>query len=94
MNTVLSGLVGTTTLIYLDDIIIWGVSLEIHNQRLIEVFGRLRVQSLKLEPDKCEFLWKDIYFLGYKITADGVIHGRERGCVYKKITQCRLTRES
>lgn len=72
MNTVLSGLVGTRTLIYLDDIIIWGVTLEEHNQRLIEVFDCLRVQSLKLEPDKCKFLRKDIYFLGYKITADGV----------------------
>ena len=72
MNTVLSGLVGTKTLIYLDDIVIWGVTLEEHNQRLIEVFDRLRIQSLKLEPDKCEFLRKEVYFLGYKITADGV----------------------
>ena len=72
MNTVLSGLVGTKTLIYLDDIVMWGVTLEEPNQRLIEVFDRFRVQSLILEPDKCEFLRKEIYFLVYKITADGV----------------------
>ena len=36
------------------------------------MFDRLRVQSLKLEPEKCEFLRKEIYFLGYKITADEV----------------------
>ena len=33
MNTVLSGLVGTKALIYLDDIVIWGATLEEHNQR-------------------------------------------------------------
>jgi hypothetical protein len=65
MNTVLSGLVGTKALIYLDDIVIWGAALEEHNQRLVEVFDRLRAQSLKLEPDKCEFLRKEVYFLGY-----------------------------
>lgn len=72
MNTVLSGLVGTKALIYLDDIVIWGVTLQEHNQRLVEVFDRLRVHSLKLEPDKCEFLRKEVYFLGYKVTPDGV----------------------
>ena len=36
------------------------------------MFDRLRVQSLKLEPEKCEFLRKEFYFLGHKITADGV----------------------
>jgi hypothetical protein len=72
MNTVLSGLVGTKALIYLDDIEVWGATLEEHNQRLVEVFDRLRAQSPKLEPDKCEFLRKDFYFLGYKVTADEV----------------------
>jgi hypothetical protein len=72
MNSVLSGLVGNKALIYLDDIVIWGVTLEEHNQKLVEVFDRLRVHALKLEPNKCEFLRKEVYFLGYKVTADGV----------------------
>ena len=72
MNTVLSGLVGTKVLLYLDDLVVWGTTLEEHNQKLVEVFDRLRVQSLKLEPDKCEFLRKEVYFLGYKVTANGV----------------------
>jgi hypothetical protein len=72
MNTVLSGLVGTKALIYLDDAVIWGATLEEHSQRLVEVLDRLRVHSLKLEPDKCEFLRKEVYFLGYKVTPDGV----------------------
>jgi hypothetical protein len=58
MNSVLSGQVATKALIYLDDIVIWGATLEENNQRLVEVFDRLRVHSLKLETDKCEFLRK------------------------------------
>jgi hypothetical protein len=33
MNSVLSGLVGTKALIYLDDTVIWGATVEEHNQR-------------------------------------------------------------
>jgi len=36
----LSGLVGTKALIYLDDILIWGATIEEHNRRLVEVFDR------------------------------------------------------
>jgi hypothetical protein len=43
--------------------------------RLVEVFDRLRIQSLKLEPDKCEFIKKEVYFFEYKLTADGVAMG-------------------
>ena len=51
MNNVLSGLVGSKALIYLDDTVIWGAMLQEENQRLVDVFDCLRVQSLKLEPD-------------------------------------------
>lgn len=37
---------------------------------MIEVYDRLWVQSLKLEPDNCEFLRKEVYFLGYKVTTE------------------------
>jgi hypothetical protein len=39
MHTVLSGLVGTKALTYLDDTVIWGANLDEHNQRLVEVLG-------------------------------------------------------
>lgn len=42
MTNVLCGLVGSKALIYLDDIVIWGTTLEEHNERLIEVFDRLK----------------------------------------------------
>jgi hypothetical protein len=72
MNSVLCGLVGTKALTYFDDIVIWGATLEEHNETLVEVFDRLRVHALKLEPDNCEFPRREMHFLGYKVTADDV----------------------
>jgi len=57
--------------------------LEEHNQRLVEVFDHLRVQSLKLDPDKCEFLRKEVYFLGYKVMADGVVMDERKKATVK-----------
>jgi len=37
MNSVLTGMQGLKCLVYLDDIVIYGVSLEDHNKRLEEV---------------------------------------------------------
>jgi hypothetical protein len=65
MTNILSGLIGTKTLIYLDAIVIWGATLQEHN-------ARLRVHSLRLQPDKCEFLGKEVCYLGHKITPEGI----------------------
>ena len=36
------------------------------------MFRRFRKYNLKLQPDKCEFLRKEITFLGHKISERGV----------------------
>jgi hypothetical protein len=59
-------------LVYLDDIVIFGETLQVHNEKLREVLGRMRKHNLKLQPDKCEFLRKEVAFLGHVITKDGV----------------------
>jgi len=56
MTTVLSGIQGIKCLVYLDDGVVFGENLSTHNERLQEVFGRMRQHNLKLQPDKCEFL--------------------------------------
>ena len=72
MNTVLSGLTGTRCFVFLDDIILYANSLAEHDAKLRTVFGRLRKYSLKLQPDKCEFLRKEVSYLGHVISEDGV----------------------
>jgi len=71
MNSVLSGLTGTRCFVYLDDIVIYARLLADHNTKLQEVLDRLRMHKLKLQPDKCEFLRKEVNYLGHQITEAG-----------------------
>jgi hypothetical protein len=68
MKNVLSGLTGTRCFVFLDDIVIYANSLVDHDRKLRDVFRRLRKYNLKLQPDKCEFLQKEVTFLGHKIS--------------------------
>jgi len=46
--------------------------LEDHNKRLKEVLQRLRKTNLKLQPDKCKFLRKEVIYLGHIISENGI----------------------
>jgi hypothetical protein len=72
MNRVLNGINGSRAFVYLDDIIVIGATLEEHTTRLREVFERLRQYNLQLQPPKCEFLRKEVNYLGHVITEKGV----------------------
>lgn len=72
MNTVLVGLNGLKAFVYLDDIIIYAKDLTDHSQKLKDIFDRLRKYNLKLQPTKCEFLRKEVIYLGHLITDEGV----------------------
>lgn len=72
INTVLAGFKGNRCFIYLDDVVVHGDTLETHNFRLKEVFQRLFSYNLKLQPDKCEFLRKEVMYLSYLISEYGV----------------------
>ena len=45
---------------------------EDHLVRLRAVFERFREHGLKLKPSKCHFLWKEITFLGHKVSEEGM----------------------
>lgn len=65
MNIALSGLQRIKCLVYLDDIVVHGETLEEHNERLEKVFDRLRENNLKVKLSKCQFLRPEILFLGH-----------------------------
>jgi hypothetical protein len=71
MNSVLSGLTGTHCFVYLNNIVVYAKSLTDHDTKLREVLDRLRTYRLKLQPDKCEFLRKEVNYLGHQITETG-----------------------
>jgi hypothetical protein len=53
-------------------IITFDETLQEHNNSLQEVFKKLREYNLQLEPDKCEFLKRELQYLGHIVTADGI----------------------
>jgi len=68
----LTGIQRLKCFVYLNDIVIYGPNLKEHNKILIQVLDRLREHNLKLQPDKCEFLRKEMIYLGHIITKDGI----------------------
>lgn len=73
MNTVLSGLQGVKCFVYMDDIVIYACNLTDHHSKVSEVFNRLRQHRLKLQPEKCNFLRREIVYLGHVIGEDGIL---------------------
>ncbi|KAL4085363.1 hypothetical protein QTP88_027222 [Uroleucon formosanum] len=72
MNNVMAGIVGIKCLVYLDDIIMYGKGLLDHNEKLRDVFERLRNHNLKIQPTKCEFLKQQCMYLGHIISENGI----------------------
>ena len=72
MDRVLTGLQGIELFVYMDDIVVYGNSLEDHSRKLRALLGRLKSAGLTLQPDKCHFLKKEITYLGHVITQSGV----------------------
>lgn len=73
MALAFSGLSPATCFIYLDDIIVIGISENHHLKNLESVFKTCRKFNLKLNPDKCEFLKKEVTYLGHKCTDKGIL---------------------
>lgn len=72
MNTILNPVLGKHALAYLDDIIIFSSSFEDHLLHLDETLTLLNRAGLKLNLQKCNFLVKEIKFLGFLISSKGI----------------------
>ena len=71
MENVMIGLQHKILLIYLDDIIVYGPTIEEVISRLETVLQRLREAKLKLKPKKCHLFCKQVLYLGHVISPDG-----------------------
>ena len=72
MTIAMSGLDMTKCLVYLDDIIVFGKTIDEHNKNLTRIFERFRQVNLKLNPGKCKFFKTELLYLGHLISAEGV----------------------
>ena len=74
MNSIFSDLIAKGKVaVYLDDILIFTVTLEEHRQLVNEVLQRLKDHDLYLRPEKCEFEREEIEYLGLVIK-EGEVH--------------------
>ena len=51
---------------------VFGRNLAEHNNKIRKVFERLTIASVALQPAECDFLRKEVTYLGHKISKDGV----------------------
>ena len=78
MEQVLRGLHWKTALLYLDDVIVISPDFASHLHRLEEVLQRLQGAGLKLKPQKCELLQKQVRYLGHIVSAAGIATDPEK----------------
>ena len=84
MHLVLKGLCWSDCLVYLDDIIIFGRTLQEHRERLSLVLSRLSEAGLKINPKKCKLLSERVFVLGHVVTRDGISTDPEKVRVIKE----------
>ena len=72
MNDILRPIKKEFALVYLDDIIIFSKTIESHIKHIQIVFDLLRREGLKIKPNKCTFLQKEVEYLGHIVTEDGI----------------------
>ena len=66
------------TLVYLDDVLVFGGDREEHDSRLFKVLNTLDQNGVKLNKDKCVFGSKKIEFLGHQLSEDGLMPSSEK----------------
>jgi hypothetical protein len=58
--------------VYLDDVILFGETLQEHHERRREILEKLIQFNLKIEPDKREFMKTELSYLGHVLNSEGV----------------------
>jgi hypothetical protein len=70
-NVVLHGLIGVSCVVYIDDIVVWGDTIEEFLRNLNAVLARLSQFNVKLKPSKCSFGYSSVTFCGYVFDSSG-----------------------
>jgi hypothetical protein len=85
MNNVLSKYLDKFVLVFLDDILVYSKTKEEHVEHLMMVLQVLREHHLYDKFIKCDFFQKEIQYLGYVISIQGVVLDPKK---IKEITDC------
>jgi hypothetical protein len=56
----------------IDDILIWGRTIDEHDLRLEQVLNRVQEINMTLSQEKCQFRQTEVTYLGERLTQEGV----------------------
>ncbi|KAJ9543245.1 hypothetical protein OSB04_022952 [Centaurea solstitialis] len=72
MNHVFKDLIGRCVVVYFDDILVFSQDITQHIRHLRDVFSILQNQKLFANQAKCHFLSREVLFLGYIVSGNGI----------------------
>jgi len=72
MNDILGPFLRKFVLVFLDDILIYSPTLELHLSHIQQVLLKLREHHISLKASKCSFAQEKLEYLGHIISAEGV----------------------
>ncbi|KAG2212941.1 hypothetical protein INT45_002311, partial [Circinella minor] len=78
MNKVLGDLLDRCCIVYLDDILIFSDSWDKHKEHVKMVLDKLRDNELYANYKKCEFGKEEITFLGFRVSAAGILPASDK----------------
>ena len=67
-----------SSITYQDDVLIHSSSHETQLVELQKAFSRIRAHGLKLDVSKCCFGQKEVNYLGFLLTQDGILPGLDK----------------
>jgi hypothetical protein len=76
MERVMDGI--KNVLIYIDDVIIHTQDHDLHLQVLEQTLQRIQHHGLKINLDKCYFGNKEVAYLGFTLTPNGILPGKDK----------------
>ena len=78
MHLILKGLYWSDCLVYLDDIIVFGRTLQEHRERLSLVLSHLTEARLEISPKKCKLVCEQVVVLGHVVLGEGIFTDPEK----------------
>jgi hypothetical protein len=78
MNRILKDLLHKGVVVYIDDILIYATNTEQHDKLVEEVLERLAKNDLVILPEKFVLAKKEVEFLGYIVTQDGMRMAKDK----------------
>lgn len=72
LDDILREHIGKICFVYMDDIIIFAENIDSHIRNMKTIFSTLEKANMKVQLDKCEFLKKEVEFLGFIVADTGI----------------------